>query len=136
MKAYVIPVEQLCNGTCNFCITRFRNTINSEFLNPAKLKKLNLFNNINNIEITGGGEPSLNFNIEKIINKCSKIAKTSIYTNGSLNSPKQYNIEVCISRIHYSDSINKKLMGINYDINKFSSNNVKLNLMLHNEGIN
>ncbi len=166
MKVYVIPTEQACNGKCDFCISKFRRPISSEFLDPTKLEKLEKFRNIDQIEITGGGEPCLNPRIDEIIEKCLKISKTRIYTNGTLNS-KNKNIEICISRIHYDDGINEKLMGIKYDIEKFSkirisnfskknfadissgnhnyakfslgkykSFDFKLSLMLHGQGIN
>lgn len=136
MKVYVIPVEKICNGKCKFCITKFRKTINSDFLEPTKLKHLSKFQNITKIEITGGGEPSLHPKINEIINLCVKIAKTSIYTNGTLNPPLNKDLEICLSRIHYDNNINELLMGIKYNLKKFKFNTVKLSLILHKEGIN
>lgn len=136
MKIYLIPVESVCNGKCNFCITKFRKKIDSEFIEISKLKELNKFKNIQKVEITGGGEPSFHPDIEKIIDFCSKRWITSIYTNGSLSPTKNSKIKICVSRIHYDDKINEKIMGVKYDFDKYKNFKVKLSLMLHKEGIN
>jgi len=136
MKIYLIPVESACNGKCNFCITKFRKRINSEFIDLSKLKELDKFKNIQKIEITGGGEPSFHPKIDEIINFCSKKWVTSIYTNGSFSPDKNSKIEICVSRIHYDNKINEQIMGVKYDFDKYNGFKVKLSLMLHKEGIN
>lgn len=136
MKIYLIPVESVCNGKCNFCITKYRKKINSEFIDISKLKELNKFKNIQKIEITGGGEPSFHLNIDEIIDFCSKKWVTSIYTNGSFSPTKNSKIEISVSRIHYDDKINEQIMGVKYNFDKYKNFKVKLSLMLHKEGIN
>jgi len=136
MKIYLIPVESVCNGKCNFCITKSRKMVDSEFIDLSKLKELDKFKNIQKIEITGGGEPSFHPKINEIINFCSKKWITSIYTNGSFSPVKNYKIEICVSRIHYDNTINEQIMGVKYDFDKYKNFKVKLSLMLHKEGIN
>ncbi len=119
MKFYVIPVETKCQGKCDFCITKHRPRFNSEFLNIKKLDKINSFKNIDKIEITGGGEPSLHPDLENIIKICSKFNNSSIYTNGYLNPSIVGNTEIVVSRVHYNDKINEKIMGVKYNFNKF-----------------
>lgn len=139
MKLYVIPVESLCNGKCSYCITNSRGKIDSEFLNPSVLRKtLQKLDNISLIEITGGGEPFLNKDINEIIRICSEKAPTRLYTNGAL--VKDFSVldklhEVCVSRIHYDSGINKSIMGIEYDITKFVPFNLKLSLLLNKRAI-
>jgi molybdenum cofactor biosynthesis enzyme MoaA len=61
MKIYILPTEKICNGKCVFCITRYRQSANKQFLDYKKIKSvLKNFKDIDNIEITGGGEPLLN----------------------------------------------------------------------------
>lgn len=136
MKMYLIPVESICNGKCNFCITKSRNKISSDFINITKLNNLNKFKNIQKIEITGGGEPSFHPKINEIINYCSKRWNTCIYTNGRLSPPKNTKIEICVSRVHYDDKVNEQIMGVKYDFDKYKNFRVKLSLMLHKDGIN
>lgn len=119
MKVYVMPVESYCNGKCSFCITRFRN-MRDRYLNPASLKRLLDYINPDKIEITGGGEPLLSFDISEIIKICSKKAPTSMYTNGSLPLPPESNClsALCLSRQHYDDKRNNEIMGVNSDISE------------------
>lgn len=144
MKLYVIPVETECNGNCAYCITRTRKHIDSEFLSLDNLNKsLNIFKNLSAIEITGGGEPLLNHDISEIVRLCNSFARTRLYTNGDLilnNIDITKNLdELCISRAHHDDKINKMIMGVEYNINHVveSSNcNIKLSLMLNKRAIN
>ncbi len=136
MKIYLIPVESVCNGKCDFCITKFRDKIDSEFIKLSKLKKLDKFQNIQRVQITGGGEPSCHPKIDEIIDYCSKRWATSIYTNGNLAPPKNTKVEICVSRVHYDDKKNEGIMGVKYDFDKYLGFNVKLSLMLHKNGIN
>ena len=124
MKVYVVPTEKLCNGSCSFCVTNSRDKINSEFLEVSKLEAALEKFDISKIEITGGGEPLLNKHIEEIIRICSNKAYTRMYTNGALLHKYDVSLldELCISRGHYSDDTNEKIMGVRYDIKKLHEN--------------
>jgi len=125
MKAYVIPVETDCNAKCPFCITRFKNETDSGKKLPCSgvgrlpstLKALK----VDKIEITGGGEPFLHRQIDRIITLCSAIAPTQIYTNGFSLKDHYSGLNrlsyLCISRCHYDNVKNKELMGIEPDMN-------------------
>lgn len=156
MKIYVVPVESKCNASCDFCITNVRKKsgvlCNEEFLNLFDLEtslkdsglacfEESVFRRITKIEITGGGEPTLHPEIDKVIDICSKTAPTQMYTNGALAN-KVSNLEdldyLCISRAHYLNSENQRIMGISYDINELMDRlpfQVKLSLMLCKQGI-
>ena len=140
MKLYVIPVETACNASCNFCITRFRKHAQKEILDLGDLKKALEKQILEKIEITGGGEPMLHPEIEKVIDICSEKAKTQLYTNGFLagtlhNSSKlEY---LCISRMHQKEDENQRIMGISYDFSNILEldASIKLSLLLHKSGI-
>ncbi|MFH1637128.1 MAG: radical SAM protein [Candidatus Woesearchaeota archaeon] len=138
MKAYVLPVENACNGSCNFCITRFRKFTQKKMLQPAKLEKIIRDIKIDKIEITGGGEPTLNPNIGDIIKICSKKAPTQMYSNGSFGYFPEidYLSCLCISRHHYDAGENKRIMGLDYDLSKLEFKvPLKLSLLLLRSGI-
>lgn len=143
MKLYVLPVERDCNADCGFCITKIREkngTLCDEgYLKISDLEKSLERSDISKIEITGGGEPTLHPEIEEIIEICSKRAKTQMYTNGEL-ADNVRNLEaldvLCISRAHYDDSENKRIMAISYDISPLAKRvPLKLSLMLYGSGI-
>ena len=143
MKFYVIPTETLCNGKCDFCITKTREHINSEFLEPENLEKtLDMQRYISGIEITGGGEPLLNSRIEEIANICSDKAPTRMYTNGEMMHV-HYSIadrltELCISRSHNNEEMNASIMEVHYNLEEIVKNvksKVKLSLMLDKKGV-
>jgi organic radical activating enzyme len=102
------------------------------------LKRL-LDQKIDNIEITGGGEPTLHPEIEKIIELCSNKAPTQMYTNGAfMNQIKNLSdlSYLCISRAHHLDYENKMIMGIDYDVyGLLDESSVKFSLMLCKQGI-
>jgi len=138
MKLYVIPVEKDCNGSCKFCITKFRD-LKKGFLKLDDLKVLDGLD-VDKIEITGGGEPFLHSEIGEIIERCCNKSKTQVYTNGLL-VPKLDSLQMleylCVSRAHYLDKENKKIMGVDYNFVKFRKLNVpiKLSLLVHKSGI-
>ena len=143
MKLYVLPVEKLCNANCGFCITKVRENTGmlceQEYLDVSELEdSLNLYN-INKIEITGGGEPTLHPEIDRIIDICCNKAKTQMYTNGAL-AFRVKNLErlsnLSISRAHFNDLENKRIMGIAYEFDRLVKRvPVKLSLMLCKQGI-
>jgi len=143
VKLYVIPVEKSCNAHCNFCITTVRKNsgilCEEDYLNIATLETRLKQIEAHKIEITGGGEPTLHPEIEKIIDICTAQAKTQMYTNGSL-AFQITNLEkldlLCISRAHHLEETNHRIMGIAYDAKQLTKRlPVKFSLMLCNEGI-
>jgi molybdenum cofactor biosynthesis enzyme MoaA len=145
MKLYVLPVEKKCNAKCGFCITKVRERTGilcaRDYLKVRDLKSSLEQIPATKIEITGGGEPTLHPRIEEIIDICCNKAKTQMYTNGSLAS-RIKNLErldrLCVSRAHYSDSHNERIMGISYNFRDLLERAppIKLSLMLCRQGIN
>lgn len=139
MKLYVIPVGRACQAHCKYCITKFRD-IENDILDINILRNTLEKNNYEKIEITGGGEPTLHPEINKIIEICTSNAPTIMYTNGSIKPNKEYKLlnQLCISRAHYNEWGNKKIMGVKYNIKDYYDLNVpiKFSLMLHQSGIN
>ena len=145
MKLYLIPVEKLCNASCGFCITDSRKTSDKEFIDIGDLDKIIrsfVHQEIEKIEITGGGEPTLHPHLNEIIDICSSKTKTQLYTNGSTFLRKIKNLDeleyLCISRTHYDERENERIMGIKQDISyiKLGSTPIKLSLILLKSGIN
>jgi MoaA/NifB/PqqE/SkfB family radical SAM enzyme len=140
MKLYVTPVEKACNASCDFCITNFRETSDKEFLRVNDLEAVLSKYNFDSIEITGGGEPLMHSKIADIANLCVAKSRTQIYTNGVFYK-RLRNVEglefLSVSRAHYGDSINERIMGIKYDIYKIFEAGfpLKLSLLLLKSGV-
>lgn len=143
MKLYVLPVEKICNANCEFCITKVRKKsgilCKEDYLHISDLEKNLKKLEVHKIEITGGGEPTLHPQIDRVIDLCTAKAPTQMYTNGALalgvkNLEKLSNLS--ISRAHYSKIENKKIMGIEYEIEPLIGRvPIKLSLMLFKQGI-
>lgn len=126
-KVYIVPVKKACNANCKFCISK-ETASNSvqEMMNlsdPTVLK--NLQNSlskvkkmgINKIEVTGGGEPFLNRQLQSIINQIRSVfpnAFLKLYSNGFLLTPIQGVDELNISRSHHNSLINNKIYQSKY----------------------
>jgi MoaA/NifB/PqqE/SkfB family radical SAM enzyme len=141
MKLYVFPTEVKCNASCGFCITKHRRMHKEEFLDLSKLEKVLKNINVEKIEITGGGEPFLHPRIEDLTKICTNYFKTQLYTNGSLVKGNENFKELdylCISKAHYNEDENKRIMGINQNMEVIKNLGVKikLSLLLHNSGVN
>jgi len=118
MKLYIVPVENECNAICPCCITKlkketgFGNRLDVKHL--EKIKDLDL----DKIEITGGGEPFMHKRIAEIISSCIDKAPTQVYTNGSFVIQRGARLRkllyLCLSRMHYDEKKNFKLMGVRY----------------------
>jgi molybdenum cofactor biosynthesis enzyme MoaA len=141
VKLYVLPVESACNAKCPYCVNQFRNLGNS-FLSVDGLEKcLNEIGNLDAIEISGGGEPTLHPQIEKIIDFCADKARTQMYSNGKivnllLDDTLQKLNPLCISRAYYDSKINQQIMGIEYNDEFFSRGlNIKLSAVLLRGGV-
>lgn len=117
-KCYIIPTQKSCNCACNFCISQERDyNKNIEFLIPDDNFKLTIKllkeRGIKKFEITGGGEPLLNKNIQLIINAIRIIipdAYIKLYTNGNILKDIHNIDELNISVVHYNQEINDKIM--------------------------
>jgi len=119
MKLYVVPVENDCNATCPCCITKFKKETGfGDKLDVKHLSKIKDLD-IDKIEITGGSEPFMHKRIAEIIAACIEKAPTQVYTNGSLihrGGGLRKLLYLCLSRMHYDEKKNFKLMGVRYRI--------------------
>jgi len=141
MKLYVVPVENECNATCPCCITRFKKE--TEFGDRLDIKHLSKIKDldIDEIEINGGGEPFMHKRIAEVISACIDKAPTQVYTNGAFVVQRGARLRnllyLCLSRLHYDEKKNFKLMGVRYkplDIQKLFAP-IKMSLVLMKGGI-
>lgn len=118
MRLYIIPVKKVCNASCSFCYMKEKPVTNlPEFIDINKLKivLLSITDNIDEVEITGGGEPTLHKNIIEIVDLIRDIfPKTYIkmYSNGIILKKFNNLNELNLSRIHYNTDLNNKTMCI------------------------
>src|SRR3989344_1830723 len=100
MKLYVLPVEKICKGKCQWCITRYRKIANANFLSINDLRNKLEVGKFDKIEITGGGDPTSHPDLDKIITSCAENAPTHMYSHGDgiskFNSLKRLE-RLCIS---------------------------------------
>lgn len=152
-KCYVIPTQKRCNCNCDFCISKQRSyNKNQEFLIPDKklIETILLLKerNIRKFEITGGGEPFLNNNLQEIIDLVKGIIPDcyiKLYTNGNILKPIRNIDEINISVVHYKQDINNSIMHANksYDIitklkyfkEQLPSSKIRLSIPLMKNGI-
>lgn len=135
MKLYIIPLQATCNAKCVFCITKYKKeTCFGDKLDLKDMRKVKDLET-DKIEITGGGEPLLHPDIEKIIEISARKAPTQMYTNGALmrrlkKKTARKLSRLCLSRSHHLDWVNEKIMGIKYDLKtiKEVSNEVPVKL--------
>lgn len=142
-KCYIIPTQKSCNCDCTFCISKTRNydkdeeflSVDDRFIkNIYTLKK----HGVTRFEITGGGEPFLNKNLDEIIFTIKRIIPNSyikLYTNGNILKKVSGIDEIDISVVSNDIEINNKFMnGNNIElIDKlkfFKDNNIKLRISL------
>lgn len=140
MKIYVIPSE-VCDADCRVCISRLREP-HGVFIDAGELEKaLDRLERIDRIEITGGGEPTLNPQIRELIEVCaSKQEDVKMYTHGAhLKTVRGLERlkELCVSAAHYNPADNERLMGLNPDLNflKEWPGRKKFSLLLQRGGI-
>ncbi len=118
-KCYIVPVQKVCNCSCEFCISKVRSyDKQEEFLIPNSEFQKNIQSlnkrGIKKIEITGGGEPFLNPNLSQIIVQIKKDIPDSyvkIYTNGNRLVKLDNVDELNISVVHYDTTINNNFMN-------------------------
>jgi pyruvate formate-lyase activating enzyme-like uncharacterized protein len=117
-KCYVVPISLACNADCTFCasksygLNKVREVmpLNSEF-DSVLVRLMEL--GINRFEITGGGEPTLNPQLDhiiKYIRASSKSLFLKMYTNGQRIVEIEPIQELNISRVHWNDEINERYM--------------------------
>jgi molybdenum cofactor biosynthesis enzyme MoaA len=145
MKLYVIPVQNQCNANCIFCITKYRQETGfGEYLSLSDIPKIKNFA-LDKIEITGGGEPLLHPKINTIIEILSQNAATQIYTNGILLTCLSETAlhalnKICISRAHYDQTVNHRIMRLMSDDNNIKriskKVDVKMSAVLCRSGVN
>ena len=117
-KCYIIPVEKACNADCTICISKSRNyNSGCQFLliDDNFIENLKLLNRrgIRKFEITGGGEPFLNDELESIVKLVRYFVRGSyikVYTNGNILKRVGNIDELDISVFHYDDEVNNTFM--------------------------
>lgn len=119
-KCYIIPVEKACNADCTICISKSRNyNSGCQFLliDDNFIENLKLLNRrgIRKFEITGGGEPFLNDELESIVKLVRYFVNDSyikVYTNGNILKRVGNIDELDISVFHYDDEVNNTFMRV------------------------
>lgn len=121
-KVYIIPVKKACNANCTFCISK--ETASNKVQEVMDLTDKVVLSNfqqslarvqqmgINKVEVTGGGEPFLNRQLQDIINQVKTVLPNSfvkLYSNGFLLKPFFGVDELNISRSHHDSTINNKI---------------------------
>src|SRR3989344_1498299 len=105
-RMYVIPVRNVCNADCSFCYMKEKKNLSGpQFMNVSKLERKvkNLFGQFNEAEITGGGDPTLHPEINRIIKFfMENRVYTKMYTNGFLLREIEKIDEINISRVHFN----------------------------------
>ncbi|MFH1802390.1 MAG: hypothetical protein ABH864_02965 [archaeon] len=140
MKVYVVPSE-FCDAACEVCISRLREP-HGRFMDAGRLEGV-LVNvgEIERIEITGGGEPTLNPQIGEIIRVCaSKQEDVKTYTHGAhLKGVENLGLlkELCVSVAHYDPVENERLIGVVTDLDFLGNwrGRKKFSLLLQKGGI-
>lgn len=140
-KCYVVPIQKACNCDCTFCISKTRIydkeesvlKLDDRFIeNIYRLKK----HGVTRFEITGGGEPFLNPDLDKIVLAIKRIIPNSyikLYTNGNILRRIEGIDEIDISVVSDNTDINNQFMkGNNISLQEklefFKRDNVKLRL--------
>lgn len=128
-KCYVVPTKSVCSANCVFCITKKRKYNDyKEFIEIDSKFEDNLHllmkKNIKRFEITGGGEPFLNNNLQQIIDKIRNSSPDvfiKLYTNGNMQKKINGIDELNISVTHWDSDINNSFMNFNNRTNVMSN---------------
>ncbi len=110
-RLYLVPVREVCNADCTFC---YMNEKAVDEQKPQFIRLEKLVENIapfegrfNQVEITGGGEPTLHQKLPEIL-RLFEGTYRKMYTNGfSLRDLPSFE-EVNISRVHGDSQINNR----------------------------
>jgi len=150
-KCYVVPVQKTCNLRCFFCSTKIYPYNKQEimvidekfFKNILMLKK----KRTNYFEITGGGEPFLNPQLQEIIDKIRENfpqAFIKLYTNGRIRHKYCGIDELNISAVHWDEKVVQAICGgygtyslietLSYFRDNYS-NQIRLSIPMLNKGI-
>ncbi|MBP7708489.1 radical SAM protein [Candidatus Pacearchaeota archaeon] len=110
-RMYVTPVKDWCNANCTFCYMheRKRNKTRPQFIEVESLDTLvdSFQDKISEVEITGGGDPSLHPHISEVVEIFTKRnIYTKMYTNGFFLPEIPSIDEINISRVHWDSQIN------------------------------
>ncbi|MDP3990079.1 MAG: radical SAM protein [archaeon] len=112
-RLYLVPVRDACNSNCSFCYMKEKKIDVSipQYMDFDKLEEIieEIQDEINEVEITGGGEPLIHKEIGRIIElfKAKKIY-TKMYTNGFLLKEIPLVDEINLSRVHWDSQINNR----------------------------
>lgn len=118
-KCYVIPTQKVCNADCTFCISKVRNYNKAcEFLHVddtfTDTIQMLARRGVNRFEITGGGEPFLNSELDSIVQTIKRLVPNSyikLYTNGRILKAIPGIDELNISVATLDKDTNDQIMG-------------------------
>lgn len=119
MRVYLIPVKYACNADCTFCITEIEKIKPGFNAMTGTMKPDSIIDNlkrcadygVNEVEVTGGGEPYLNKDLDKIVENIRTYIPNSyikVYTNG-FRFREIFFDEINVSRAHYDKDINNDI---------------------------
>jgi molybdenum cofactor biosynthesis enzyme MoaA len=121
-RIYIVPVKSACNANCSFCITKTQEKYLSHLPHYLKdfqqfiltIDKISQKTNIEEFEITGGGEPFLHRRLESIclyIKAFFPQTYIKIYTNGFIlpARPIKKIDEINLSCVHYISEKNNEI---------------------------
>jgi len=116
VRLYIVPTENECNAKCPCCMVKIKEEKRfGEKLNPEHLEKIKDLD-VDEIILSGGGEPFLNKKICDIISKCIDKAPTEVHTNFQNTLSRGCRLKelkyLCVSRLHNRERENIKLMGV------------------------
>ncbi|MBI2102708.1 hypothetical protein HYT55_02625 [Candidatus Woesearchaeota archaeon] len=110
-RLYFVPVREVCNADCTFCYMNEK-AVDEQKPQFIPLEKLigcvaSLQGKFNQVEITGGGEPTLHPKLPEILRLFENTYR-KMYTNGfHLRNLPPFE-EVNISRVHWDSVINNQ----------------------------
>jgi molybdenum cofactor biosynthesis enzyme MoaA len=121
-RIYIVPVKSACNANCSFCITKTQERFLSHLPHYLKdfkqfiltLDKISQQTNIEEFEITGGGEPFLHRRLDSVCGYIKAFfpqAYIKIYTNGFVlpANPIKRIDEINLSRVHHNSERNNEI---------------------------
>lgn len=108
-RLYLVPVREACNANCTFCYMDEK-AIDYKKPQLIPLEKLaevvaDIKGKFNEVEITGGGDPTLHPKLPKILSLFEGTYR-KMYTNGFYLRELPPFEEVNLSRVHWDSEIN------------------------------
>ena len=108
-RLYLVPVREACNAKCTFCYMdeKMIDYSRPQFIPFSQLEEAvkPLKGSFNEVEITGGGDPSLHPKLSEILRLFPETYR-KMYTNGFKLTELPKFEEVNISRVHWNSEIN------------------------------